>query len=113
MMPKIPMLVMGTLSHVGYSDGHYDYDNGGEWVDGNIVTTAFKGCVMPMSYQDMRYDTGGTYANDDRKLYTYQSFKTGEKIIHEGIEYAIQQNKDYSQFGGGLHIYILKRGDNQ
>ena len=39
--PKILALVMTTLNHISYVDGHYDYDNGGVWVDGTMVTTPF------------------------------------------------------------------------
>lgn len=104
---------MTTLNYINQTDGHYDYDNGGVWVDGTDAIVSFCGAIFPLSYRDMKYDSGGTYTNDDRKLYTYQAFKNGEKVEHDGIEYAIQQSKDYSQFGDGLHIYILKRGDNQ
>lgn len=115
MMPtlKIPGLVMTTLNHISSIDGHYDYENGGVWVDETKVTTPFQGSLLPLSYEDLRFDKGGTYTSEDQKLYTYTAFKKGEKISDNGIEYSVIQDKNHSRLGGGLHIYILKRGDNQ
>lgn len=111
--PKIPTLVMTTLNHISYTDGHYDYDNGGVWVDGTMVEKPFQGALLPLSYEDLKYDKGGTYTSEDQKLYTYTAFQKGEKIVDNGIEYAVAQDKNHNRYGGGLHIYILKRGDNQ
>ncbi|MBC3889512.1 hypothetical protein GH810_14455 [Acetobacterium paludosum] len=110
--PKMPGMVMATLTRTSRAEGHYDYENGGIWVDGAPTEISFKGAVLPLSYKDLKYDSGGTYTVDDRKLYTYNSFDTGEKINHGGTPYTILEDKDYSQFGGGLHVYIIKRGDS-
>lgn len=108
--PKIPGMVMTTLTHIRYKDGYNDYDNGGVWVDSEVVETPFEGAALPLSYKDLKYDRGGTYKVKDQKLYTYKSFEEGEKVIYEGVDYTIQQSKDYSRFGGGLQIYIMKWG---
>lgn len=109
-IPKIPGMVMTTLIHISHEPGYNDYENGGVWVDGEIVETPFKGAVLPLSYKDLKYDTGGTYTVKDQKLYTYNSFEEGGKVTYEGTDYTIQQSKDYSRFGGGLQIYIMKWG---
>lgn len=110
---RLPGMVMTNLNHITYKDGYRDYDNGGIWVEGETVFESFQGAIMGLSYQDLKYDAGGAYTIDDRKLYTYNRLITGEKIEHDGIIYTIARSKDYSQFGGGLFIYILRRGDNQ
>lgn len=101
---------MTDLIHISHEPGYNDYENGGVWVDGKVVETPFKGAVLPLSYKDMKYDTGGTYTVKDKKLYTYNAFEEGEKVAYEGVDYTILQGKDYSQFGGGLHVYIMKWG---
>jgi len=109
-IPKIPGMVMMDLIHISHEAGYNDYENGGVWVDVKVVETPFKGAVLPLSYKDLKYDAGGTYTVKDQKLYTYNSFEEGEKVVYEGANYTIQQDKDYSRFGGGLQIYIMKRG---
>lgn len=104
---------MTTLQHITNTGGYNDYDNGGVWVDGAKTSTPFQGAVFPLSYKELNYGQGGTYTLDDRKLYTYNAFNDGEKVESEGLAYTIKQAKDYSRFGGGLRIYIMKRGDTQ
>lgn len=110
MAPKIPGMVMTNLIHISYTGSHRDYDNGGVEVYDEVVETPFEGAVLPLSYKDLKYDTGGTYTVKDQKLYTYKSFEEGEKVTYEGTDYTIQQGKDHSRFGGGLQIYIMKWG---
>lgn len=112
-LPQLPGMVMTTLIHIGHSDGHYDYDNGGVWVDGALTNISFQGAILPLSFEDMKFNTGGTYTTEDKKLYATIDLKKGDKVVHNGIEYSVLQKKDYTQFGNGLFIYILKRGDNQ
>ena len=89
--------------------GHYDYSQGGIWVEGTVDAMEFEGAVVPLSNQDLKYDEGGTYTAQDRKLYTYITFDTGQKIKHKGLEYTIQEKRDYEDFGEGLNIYFMRR----
>lgn len=91
--------------------GHYDYDNGGELVPGTTAWVSFEGALVPMNNRDLTYDENGTYTTDDRKLYTYNDYKIGQKIKHKDIVYTIVKRKDYADFDSGLIIYIAVRGD--
>lgn len=108
--PTLPGMVMTTLTYISHGEGHYDYENGGVWVDGAPTEITFKGAVLPLSYKDLRYDAGGTYTVKDKKIYTYNTFEEGEKVTYEGADYTIQKSKDYSRLGSGLQIYIMKWG---
>jgi len=61
--------------------GHFDYANGGEWVPGTVAWVSFEGALVPLNNRDLTYDETGTYNTDDRKLYTYNDYKT---IIKQG-----------------------------
>jgi len=91
--------------------GHYDYANGGEWVAGTTAWVSFEGALVPLNNRDLTYDENGTYTLDDRKLYTYNDYKIGQKIKHKEITYTIDKRRDYADFDSGLIIYIVVRGD--
>jgi len=91
------------------TEGYYDYSNGGVYVPGGVEPTKFEGAVVPLSNEDLNYDEGGTYTTQDRKLYTYNDLKKGQKIEHKELVYTIQEKKDYSDFDIGLNIYFVKR----
>jgi len=90
--------------------GHYDYDNGGVWVTGTATFVSFDGAVIPLSNEDLKYDSGGTYSLEDKKLYTYTSIKKGQVVKYKDILYTVNQSRDYADFDTGLFIYILQRG---
>lgn len=89
--------------------GSYDADTG-EWVPGTLTAVEINGAVVPLSEQDLTYGEAGTYTTDDRKLYCYDDFANGLTIKHKDINYTIAQKLNYSDFSGGVFIYILKRG---
>lgn len=91
--------------------GGYDCDNGGEYVEGAVTKKHFEGAVVPLSGKELRYEENGTYSSEDRKLYCYEDFKTGQKIMHKEKTYTIDRKKDYSDFDDSLQIYFMKRSD--
>lgn len=101
---KVPVTLIKS------NGGHYDYLNGGEYVKNppeEIIL--IDSAVVPLSNSDLKYDEGGTYTTQDRKLYTYTSIKLGDKVSCGDAEYTVQEAKDYSDFDAGLCIYFLKR----
>lgn len=94
----------------GTTEGHYDYSNGGEWVEGTGTWSEFDGAVVPLDKDDLTYKENNPYTSEDRKLYTYTTLKLGEKIRHKDLEYTIQEMSDYSDFNVGLGIYYMKKG---
>lgn len=106
----------GTTLAIVEEPGHYDMDNGGAWVPGAqkllILNLA---AIVPMNQDDLKFDQGGTYSHDNRKLYCYEKLAKGTVIINcqvnESIrEYKVLAEKDYSDYDEGLFIYILERG---
>ncbi|MGP1567976.1 MAG: hypothetical protein ACTTHM_04610 [Peptoanaerobacter stomatis] len=91
--------------------GYYDYENGGEYVQGTITKKEFEGAIVPLSYQELKYEENGRYKSEDRKLYCYKHFEIGDKIEHKKHIFTIDKKKDYSDFDENLHIYYLIRSD--
>jgi hypothetical protein len=90
------------------SDGYYDYNNGGVWVDGKASFVEFDGAVLPLG-EELRYDNSG-FTTDDRKLYTYESVDNNEIIEYDGKEYITMNLKDYKDYDSTLRVLILKAG---
>jgi len=90
------------------TDGYYDYDNGGVWVEGNVEEIEFDGAVVPLSEENLKDQH--TYTTEDKKLYCYDDLEPNSSVKHKGILYTVMSKKDYSDFDADLRIYILKRG---
>ena len=86
-------------------------ENGGEYTKGSISKQEFDGAVVPLSMQELRYEENGKYKSEDRKLYCYKQFETGDKIEHKNHVYTVDKKKDYSDFDDNLNIYYLVRSD--
>lgn len=92
--------------------GFHDPTQGGKWIPGKITEVKLEeGAVAPLSNNDLKYDSGGTYVQSDRKLYCYKEMIKGTKIKHDGKDYTILENKTYKDFDIGLYIYVVRRGD--
>ena len=92
------------------AEGFYDYGQGGIFIDGKITEVGIMGAIVPLSNEDLRFDEGGTYDFEDKKIYCYLEIAKGEKIKHKGKIYTVLEKRDYSDFDVGLFIYFLKRG---
>jgi len=93
------------------TEGYHDYSKGGIWVPGVIEEVEIEGAVVPLTNEDLKFDEGGTYNFEDRKLYSYNEISNGEKIKHKDKTYTVLERKDYSDFDKGLYIYFMKRGE--
>lgn len=91
------------------SHGFSDPLNGGVWVPGTITEWRFEGAVVPLTNEDLRFDEGGTYNYEDRKLYCYIDIAKGEKVKHKEKIYTILERRDYEDFDSELKIYFMKR----
>ncbi|WP_425447743.1 hypothetical protein [Dethiothermospora halolimnae] len=96
------------------TDGYRDWDNGGVWVEGGKRPVEVQGAIVPLNTEDLKFDDGGTYTTDDRKLYIHRNLDIGEEVKDaiDGKTYQVHREKDYSRFANGLNIYFLKRADN-
>ena len=86
-------------------------ENGGVWVPGGIEELEIEdAAVVPLSNQDLKFDEGGTYSYEDRKLYCYIDIEKGQKVKHKEKTYTVLEKKDYADFDSDLMIYVIKRG---
>lgn len=92
------------------TEGYYDWQNGGIWVDGEVKEIKIEGAVVPLSNEDLEFGEGGTYSLEDRKLYCYIDIGKGEKIKHNEKTYTVMGKRDYTDFDNELRIYFMKRG---
>lgn len=107
----------GKVQVVEKTDGYHDMNNGGEWVEGDSSThdlTLF--AIVPLSDEDLKFDEGGNYDDQSRKLYCYKSLVKGTKVVNtmtDGTvsEYKIMQSRNYSDHDKGLQIYYMRRVD--
>lgn len=90
------------------TEGYYDYDNGGVWVDGDITFEEFEGVVLPLG-ERLIFDNSG-YTTDDRKLYTYADVEENNIVKFKGKEYTTMEYKGYEDYDVDLKIFILKSG---
>lgn len=86
-------------------------DNG-DWIPGSKVSVNMVGIILPLSEDDLRYAEAGTYSEKDRKIYTTQPLKIGQKIEYKGIPYTIQNFKDYSDYAD-VFIYYARWASNE
>jgi hypothetical protein len=91
------------------TDGHYDYTQGGIWVEGSVDWIEFDGAVVPLG-EDVVKDNHD-YTIEDKQLYAYASLDINSKVKHKDIIYTVMTRADYTDFDEGLNAYILKRGD--
>lgn len=106
--PFLPNGLMETWTYTNYSDG--DYDTNGEYQPGNPNTISFNAVQMPLSNDDIKYDSSGTYTSESQKLYTYTKLINGIKITNpKNKEYTVQEQKSYYPHANGLYIYIIRR----
>lgn len=107
----------GTIKALTKTEGYYDMENAGNWVEGQTIEQAIcPGALVPLSSEDLKLGEAGTYIESDRKLYCYQRLEKGTKIAYtnnSGIQrlYTMMSAKDYSDYDTGLYIYILRRAD--
>jgi hypothetical protein len=93
---------------ITHTDGYYDYENGGQWVDGEETQTEFEGAVVPHSENVLKDNL--VYTADDKKLYCYLDLDPNAKVSHKDIMYTVMEKRDYADFDSDLRIYTLKRG---
>jgi len=127
-MPKELLKLYATHPVIWLKAGreYRDYSQGGKLIKEPPEEIVLEESVVtPLSFNDLKYDLGGTYTSNDRKLYTYTKIPKGDYIRYKGITYRIHEDKDYSDFtaeyneetqeteGEGLFIYKMVRGDKE
>lgn len=107
----------GIVTAIIETEGYYDMENSGKWQEGaKKELKLLPAAIVPMSRDDLKFDEGGNYSNDNRKLYCYEALEKGTIINNLQSKrivktYKILAEKDYSDYDDDLHIYILERSD--
>lgn len=89
-------------------EGYYDQDNGGVWVSEVAREIPVIGAVLPLTSEELKYDQNGTYTTADKKIFIYLKLKRGQRVIFDGKEYTVQEEKNYSP-QAGVYIYYARR----
>lgn len=79
----------------------------GKWVPGAEVPRTIGAIILPLSDDELAKEANGRYTSKDRKLYTKEPFKKGQKVERKGQEYIIDGEKDYSDYAD-VFIYFAK-----
>lgn len=83
------------------------YDEKGKWIPGGTVPEIMKGIILPLTRDELQYESNGTYTSKDRKLYTLEPLKEGQKIEYKGQKYTIDTSKPYEDYAD-VYIYFAK-----
>lgn len=89
--------------------GHYDQDNGGVWVPNRKEPEEMRGIVVPLTNDDLRFDTGGNYTQKDKKVYVLKPLflKIDDRIRYRKQDYRVLEQKIYDEYAD-FNIYIAK-----
>jgi len=109
--PKLPKGILTTIYKIDKTGGHFDYSQGGIWIEDSEPKVPFEGRIMPLNQDDLKYDSGGTYTRQDRKLYTHDSLTQGQEIedINE-VRYTVDSELPYDDLSTFKRYYIKKVG---
>ncbi|MED4715435.1 hypothetical protein [Bacillus badius] len=109
-----PMVIENGMPFTAFQkpideEGHYE---NGDWIEPQPIPVPAFGVILPFSDDDLRYSEAGTYSTKDRKLYTIEPLKEGQKIEYKGIPYTVQQFKDYTDYAD-VFIYVARWAGNE
>lgn len=88
--------------------GHFDR-NTGQFVEGTETSKNIKAAVLPLSQNDMMRNIDGGYTADDRKIYTSEILKNGQKVLWEGNFFKIDSEINYVTIDNYFRRYFIKR----
>lgn len=86
-------------------DGHYN--NEGRWIDGSETPRTIGGIILPLNNDELQREANGTYTRKDRKVYVTEPLKEGQRIVKDGQEFTIDQEKPYQDYAD-VFIYFAK-----
>lgn len=86
------------------------YANNGKWIEGKGEKDEPKetgGIILPLNNDELRYEANGVYTSKDRKIYSLEPFKKGDRVEYNGQSYTIDSSKDYEAYAD-VYIYFAK-----
>jgi hypothetical protein len=85
--------------------GHHN--DSGKWIEGATNPRAMHGIILPLSNDDLKRESNGTYTSMDRKIYVIEPMQIGQKIEYKGQTYTIDASKNYEDYAD-VYIYFAK-----
>ena len=113
----ISKYTQGKTQAIIEQEGHYDMENGGQYVEGKTeMIELIPAAVVPLSDDDLKFDEAGTYNDDSMKMYCYKYLEKSTKIKYEKNDgriyyFTILSKRDYSDYDKDLQIYYMRRAD--
>jgi hypothetical protein len=90
-----------------YDETPGSYNTVGKWIQGTKTPRTMQGIILPLTTDDLQFAGNGVYTSKDRKIYTTEPLKKGQKLEYEGQIYTIHEEKDYSAYAD-VYIYFAK-----
>lgn len=90
-----------------YEKANGSYAENGKWVEGKEVPRETGGIVLPLNSDELQHEENGRYTSRDRKLYTLEPLKKGDRLEYNGQSYTIDSYKDYEAYAD-VYIYFAK-----
>lgn len=103
---KLPRGLLKPMVYIKRTGG--DYGDNGKWVDGSEVRTDFKGALLSLTEEDLKYVEAGTYTTSDYKLYCEVDLDTNGQIEYLTKVWTIQEKRNYLEMGS-FRRYIVRR----
>lgn len=95
-----------TFTWLQQSEGYFDTETG-IWHEGDTTEVECKGVIVP--YQiTTQYQSGGTYAESDRQIYSLVEIPNKAKIRYKGKVYTITESTIYTE---NAQCYIYKASE--
>lgn len=109
-MPKIPDAVMDDMWFIKKESGHYDSENGGQFVPGAESKVKFYGALLPLTEKDLQRMPQGTYTGDQQKIYTNGFvLPVGSTVLTQNGEiYIVKSDLDHGMIHP-MRRYIVER----
>ena len=93
---------------IDFEEGYYDYEQGGEWVEGEEITHEVTGIITPLTNDDTRFEEGGTYTRQDIKIHYQGTLGIGWEIDYRDRRYKILEEKIYDEHTGFNEYYARR-----
>lgn len=103
-----------AFTYKKYVPGYRDYSKGGQYVEADHgPEQEASGILLPLSNDDLRYDTSGTYSREDMKVFVRFPLTLDKKdiVTVRGKEWEVQGSREYQPEYADFNIYYIRRTD--
>lgn len=111
--PRLPPGLLHDMEEIRAAAPTYDAANGGQFTPGAAQRITFKGCVLPVTEDDLRRAPVGTYTKESRKIYTNgHALGVGGQVYdpQDGATYTVTGDLDYGSIGAIRRFTAERKG---